>query len=87
MLFYYAMKVLVVDDEFIALEGIVTKIKKLYPGAVVAGFRQADEALLFASSMKPEIAFLDIEPALPKFYTYELDIKPSNALKYSVFPV
>lgn len=55
------MKILVVDDEFIALEGIVTKIKKLYPGAVVAGFRQADEALLFASSMKPQIAFLDIE--------------------------
>ncbi|MBR0149275.1 MAG: response regulator [Lachnospiraceae bacterium] len=55
------MKILVVDDEFIALEGIVTKIKKLYPGAVVAGFRQVDEALLFASSMKPEIAFLDIE--------------------------
>ena len=26
-----------------------------------------------------------IYPALPKFYTYELDIKPSNALKYSVF--
>ena len=55
------MKILVVDDEFIALEGIEKKKKKLYPGAVVAGFRQADEALLFASSMKPEIAFLDIE--------------------------
>ncbi len=55
------MKILVVDDEFIALEGIVTKIKKLYPEAVVAGYRQADEALLFAASMKPEIAFLDIE--------------------------
>lgn len=27
----------------------------------------------------------DFKPALPRFYTYELDIKPTNGLKYRVF--
>lgn len=55
------MKILVVDDEYIALEGMVSQISEVVPNADVTGFRHTDEALLFARTRQPDIAFLDIE--------------------------
>lgn len=55
------MKILVMDDEYIALEGMITQISAVVPNADVTGFRHTDEALLFARTRRPDIAFLDIE--------------------------
>ena len=55
------LKVLIVDDEYLSLEGIVDIVKKILPCADVHGFRDAEEALAFAEKDVPSIAFLDIE--------------------------
>ena len=56
------MKILVVDDEYLSLEGTVDIIKKILPSAYVHGFRDAEEALsTVRASSSPDIAFLDIE--------------------------
>ena len=55
------MQILAVDDEKIALEGLVSCIEKALPGEEVAGFRRGDLAIEFASKNPVDIAFLDIE--------------------------
>ncbi|MGN0622192.1 MAG: response regulator [Porcipelethomonas sp.] len=55
------MKILAVDDEKIALEGLESAIKNAAPGAEVYGFKRPEEALEFCSNNKCEVAFLDIE--------------------------
>ena len=55
------MQILAVDDEKIALEGLVSSIEKAVPDGEVAGFRRGDLAMEYASKMPIDVAFLDIE--------------------------
>ena len=57
------MKIVVVDDEPLALRGLVQEIKKVLPECDAAGFTDPSEALaiLKEDSLKPDVAFLDIE--------------------------
>ena len=55
------MKILAVDDEIIALEGLVRSIKEADNTAQVYSFRFADEAIKFMETNICDVAFLDIE--------------------------
>lgn len=55
------MKILAVDDEIIALEGLVRSIKEADSSAQVFSFRFADEAIKFMEKNICDVAFLDIE--------------------------
>lgn len=55
------MKILAVDDEIIALEGLVKSIKEADGTAQVFSFRFADEAIKFMEKNTCDVAFLDIE--------------------------
>ena len=55
------MKILAVDDEIIALEGLVKSIKEADSTAEVFSFRFADEAIKFMETNTCDVAFLDIE--------------------------
>lgn len=55
------MKIIAVDDEVIALEGLVSAIRSAEPTSEVHGFRYADEALEYAKANPCDVAFLDVE--------------------------
>ena len=55
------MKILALDDEKIALQGLLSSIQKAAPDAEVHGFRYASEAVAHMESDPCDIAFLDIE--------------------------
>lgn len=55
------MKILVVDDEKIVLDGLVKTVKEVVPNASIYGFNKSTEALEFVKDNKIDIAFLDIE--------------------------
>ena len=55
------MKILAVDDEIIALEGLVKSIKEADSTAQVFSFRFSDEAIEFMKTNICDVAFLDIE--------------------------
>lgn len=55
------MKIIAVDDEKIALLGLLDSIKKASPGADVQGFRSATEAISYMEGTPCDVAFLDIE--------------------------
>ena len=55
------MKIIAVDDEIIALEGLVKSIKEADNTAQVFSFRFADEAIKFMETNTCDVAFLDIE--------------------------
>ena len=55
------MKIIAVDDEKIALQGLLSSIHKAAPDAQVFGFRYASEAISHMESDPCDIAFLDIE--------------------------
>ena len=55
------MKLLAVDDEIIALEGLVKSIKEADSTAKVYAFRFSDEAIKFMETNTCDVAFLDIE--------------------------
>ena len=55
------MTIIAVDDEKIALEGLVNTIRQVSPDAEVYGFREAKDALDFVGSHPCDVAFLDIE--------------------------
>ena len=55
------MKIIAVDDEKIALQGLLSSIQKAAPGAEVYGFRHASEAVAHMESNPCDVAFLDIE--------------------------
>ncbi len=57
------MRILAVDDEKFALEGLVETIRKEYPLEEVFGFRYAEDALADARKRRFDVAFLDIEMA------------------------
>lgn len=55
------MKIIAVDDERIALQGLVLSIQKVVPDAEIHGFRSAAEAISHMESDPCDVAFLDIE--------------------------
>lgn len=55
------MQIVCVDDEKIALEGLVKCVEKAAENAEVLGFRRGDLALEYAKQNPVDIAFLDIE--------------------------
>ena len=55
------MKIIAVDDEKIALQGLVASIQKAAPNADIHGFRLAGEAIAHMESDPCDVAFLDIE--------------------------
>ena len=55
------MRILAVDDEIIALEGLVKSIKEADGNAQVYSFRFADDAIKFMKTNTCDVAFLDIE--------------------------
>lgn len=54
------MKIIAVDDEKIALDGLVDSIQKAVDGCEVVGFRTCGEALEYAQNNDCDVAFLDI---------------------------
>ncbi len=55
------MKIIAVDDEKIALQGLLSSIQSAAPNAQVYGFRYASEAIAHMEKEPCDIAFLDIE--------------------------
>ncbi|MDD3369350.1 MAG: response regulator [Lachnospiraceae bacterium] len=54
------MRIIAVDDERIALEGLISAIKKVVPEEI-RGFRSSEEALQYVKNNPVDVAFLDIE--------------------------
>ena len=55
------MKIIAVDDEKIALQGLLLSIEKAAPDAKVSGFRYANDAIDYMKNEACDVAFLDIE--------------------------
>ena len=55
------MKIIAVDDEKIALKGLLLSIEKASPNADIYGFRYASDAIDHMKTEQCDIAFLDIE--------------------------
>ena len=55
------MKILAIDDEKIAMEGLVRAIKEVEPESQVYGFQKASQALEFYKGTPCEVVFLDIQ--------------------------
>ena len=58
------MKIIAVDDELIALEGLMDMIQEAVPDAELTGFEYPEDALAFADENECNIAFLDVEMAV-----------------------
>lgn len=56
-----APKVIVVDDERIALSGAIPVLEEALPEATITGFSRPSDALAYAQANSVAIAFLDIE--------------------------
>ena len=57
------MKIIAVDDERIALEGLLDVIREAAPGVELTGFEYPEDALNFVSDYSCNVAFLDVEMA------------------------
>ena len=57
------MKIIAVDDERIALEGMLDAISEAAPGAELNGFEYPEDALDFVDKHGCNVAFLDVEMA------------------------
>ena len=57
------MKIIAVDDERIALEGLMDVIREAAPTAELNGFEYPEDALTFVDAHDCNIAFLDVEMA------------------------
>ena len=55
------MKIVAVDDEKIALQGLLSSIQKAAPSANICGYRYASDAIAHMEKEPFDIAFLDIE--------------------------
>lgn len=55
------MKIIVADDEKIALQTLAELIEELYPESEVKGFRKSSEVIKYAENNKADVAFLDID--------------------------
>ncbi len=55
------LKILAVDDEYLALTWLTDVIRKAAPDAQIKGFQDSEEAIEDARDFHPDVAFLDIE--------------------------
>lgn len=55
------MNILALDDEELALEGLVSAIRRAEPSASIYSFNKPKEALEFCKGMPCEVVFLDIQ--------------------------
>ncbi len=55
------MIIIVVDDERLAMEGLVDELKSLRPNDEIEGFTSAVDAIEYVRKNRCQIAFLDIE--------------------------
>ena len=55
------MKIIAVDDESIALEGLLDIIREVVPDAELNGFEYPEDALEFVEQHECNVAFLDVE--------------------------
>ena len=55
------MKVVVLDDEELALENLIECVEKCKPDAEVVGFQYAEDVLDYLETNTCDCAFLDIE--------------------------
>lgn len=55
------MKIIAVDDEKIALQGVLSAIQQAAPNAEIHGFRYTGEAIAHMENDPCDVAFLDIE--------------------------
>lgn len=55
------MLIFAIDDEKIALDGLVGAIQKAAPAVEVMGFRSAEKALDACRELEPDVVFADIE--------------------------
>jgi two-component SAPR family response regulator len=55
------MKIIAVDDEKIALQGLLASIQKAAPDAEIYGFRYTGEAIAHMENTPCDVAFLDME--------------------------
>jgi two-component SAPR family response regulator len=55
------MKIIAIDDEKIALQGLLSSIQKAAPDAEIHGFRYTGEAISHMENEPCDVAFLDIE--------------------------
>ena len=55
------MKILAVDDEKIALQGLLASIQRAAPFAEIHGFRHTGEAIAHMENDPCDVVFLDIE--------------------------
>lgn len=54
------MVIIAVEDEQIALNGLLAKIREVKPDSDVTGFRMARDALEYSSGVRCDVAFVDI---------------------------
>jgi len=55
------MRILAIDDEEIALRGLVRSIEKAAPDAEVAGFQRPEDAIHYLEESRPDVIFTDIQ--------------------------
>lgn len=55
------MNIIAVDDEAIALKGLISSIQKVVPRAKIFGFERGADALAFTEQNPCDVAFLDIQ--------------------------
>lgn len=72
------MNIIAVDDERIALEGLVHAVREASPDSLVMGFRYAEDALTYAKENICDVAFLDIEMTGTKGTELALMLKEIN---------
>lgn len=80
------MKILIVEDEFNAREGLVSLIRKISPGHEICGpAADGEEGFQLAVSCKPDLVFVDIE--LPKMNGLEMIQKILDVQQDSCFVI
>ena len=55
------MKIIAVDDEQLALQNLVTMLKRVEAAAEIVSFSDSQEALSYLAENQADIVFLDIE--------------------------
>ena len=74
------MKILIIDDEPLAIEGLMAILKRICPDARLRGFEDPEDTFELVNYNPPDIAFLDIEMRTMNGIDYAqklMDINPA----------
>ncbi|MBR1873926.1 MAG: response regulator [Eubacterium sp.] len=72
------MRIIVVDDEYLALEGTLAGLKKVAPEADVRGFRDPGEVIEAVREEGVDVAFLDIEMRSMSGFDLAVELRKIN---------